>query len=692
MYRYLILCLSAIVASLFSIVQCATAQSIALDSTFADNGIFLFSVAGQTTTNGTGIELQSDGKYVISGKAASQNPNESSFLAVRLNHNGSLDNSFGTNGYSSHNVYDRSFAHDLGLQQDGKILLAGQDFNDFTVTENIGVMRLNTDGSIDSTFNDDGRLAINYGWTEEAHTIIQQPDGKIILTGHTDYDLPTNTIESNKLNIFVARLLSNGYPDSSFGTNGFYTLDVNHASSDFSKNMLLLEDGKIICSGATSTNANQNALMVRLTPDGKLDSTFGINGIAQNIFGFQSMYWRMARQADGKIIVVGQTIFSSLNYDFLVQRFNADGSIDSTFGTNGSFTTQLGQKAEKFEDVAIQSDGKIVCAGYSANNESNKATGDAVVMRLNPNGTLDNTFDGDGIYVLNIVEGFDETKACLIDHDGNIVVTGFAHKISTAGGSIFAFRLKNGTCSSSYSISASGDINFCQGGKVTLTVSPGASSYQWINNGNNIGGATSVSYVAKNSGHYSCAVAANCGVVTTNTIIVKENSNPKAKITPSGTVSICEGDKTKLQANTGSSLDYQWYKDGAEISGATESFYKASVAGSYTVLTTSNKGCTKLSTPTMVEITCKSELNSDIVFSIYPNPNQGKLSIDGYFPPNKTLMCDVYNVVGEKVFTVNVVAENNTIPLDISFLKEGMYFLSINEHDKNRWEKFFIVK
>jgi uncharacterized delta-60 repeat protein len=256
-------------------------------------------------------------------------------------------------------------------------------------------MRLNADGSIDSTFDGDGRLAINYGWTEEGHTIIQQPDGKIILTGHTDYDLPSNTIETKKLNVFVARLLSNGSPDPSFGTNGFYTLDENNGSSDFSKNMLLNDDGKMVCAGATSTNGNLNASLVRITSDGKLDSTFGVNGIAQDILGFQSTYWRMARQTDGKIVVVGQTIFSGLNYDFVAQRFSENGQVDTSFANHGSFSIELGQKAEKFEDVAIQGDGKIICAGYSASSEANNSTGNAVVMRLNTDGTLDSTFDED---------------------------------------------------------------------------------------------------------------------------------------------------------------------------------------------------------------------------------------------------------------------------------------------------------
>ena len=134
-----------------SICEDAGAQSGTLDNTFGEDGVFLYSIPGFNTTTATGIELQPDGKYVVSGKASSQVPDISKFIAVRVNPDGKIDSSFGTDGYAANNTYGRSFAHDLGLQQDGKILITGQDFDNVAVTENIGVMRLNADGSLDTT-------------------------------------------------------------------------------------------------------------------------------------------------------------------------------------------------------------------------------------------------------------------------------------------------------------------------------------------------------------------------------------------------------------------------------------------------------------------------------------------------------------------------------------------------------------
>jgi uncharacterized delta-60 repeat protein len=171
------------------------AQAGTLDNSFSADGYALYAMPGYTTTNGTGIELESDGKYLVSGKVSSQNPSISKFLVIRVKNNGIIDSTFGEFGFSAHNTFGRSFAHDLGLQQDGKILVTGQDFDNVSITENIGVMRLNTDGSLDNTFGDTGRVDIDHGHTEEGHTIIQLADGKIVLTGHTDYDIPSNTID-----------------------------------------------------------------------------------------------------------------------------------------------------------------------------------------------------------------------------------------------------------------------------------------------------------------------------------------------------------------------------------------------------------------------------------------------------------------------------------------------------------------
>jgi uncharacterized delta-60 repeat protein len=677
---------------LFLIQLQASSQIVGLDSSFGSNGIVTFSVPGMVSTNGTGIELDANGKYVICGKAASQVPSVSDFVVLRVNEDGSLDSSFNGSGYTTANVYDRSFAHDLAIQHDAKILVTGQDFDPELVKENIGILRLNGDGSRDVSFGDSGRVAINYGWTEEGHTIVQLADGKVLLTGHTDYDLPSQSIETKKLNIFLARLLADGNPDPSFGVNGFVTLDVNNGSSDFSKNMVLSEEGTIICAGATSKSKYQTALLVRFTADGIPDSSFGVNGIAQNIVGNEGIYWRIALQPDGRIVAVGQTIFTGLDYDFMVQRFNADGAVDSGFATNGTFTMSLGKKAEKIEDVAIQSDGKIVCAGYSANSEANDATGDAVVFRLTAEGDLDESFGSGGVFTQNIVSGFDETKACMLDLEGNIVVAGYAHNQTAPGGSIFVFRLLNDLCAS-YEIIPSGSLEFCQGGSVDITVYPAASSYQWFRNGIVIPGATVQTYSAQSTGSFSCTVSDQCGEKPVTAVSVVENKKPKAVVSPSGTVSICAGQKVKLQANTGTGLSYQWNKNGIEIPGATNSSIKVSEAAHYHVVTANQFGCTKSSAETNVIITCRNAVDSETAIILFPNPARQTVSISCTSDIEWNRI-EIFSMDGELIRQQELAASPaaSSYLIDTGNLPSGCYLIQVHTRDQSFRELLMVFK
>jgi hypothetical protein len=286
---------------------------------------------------------------------------------------------------------------------------------------------------------------------------------------------------------------------------------------------------------------------------------------------------------------------------------------------------------------------------------------------------------------VNIVEGFDETKACLIDGDGNIVVAGFAHKSNS--GSMFAFKLLNNSCPS-YSISAEGPITFCQGGKVKLKVSPSSSSYQWNRNGVEIAGATSSTYTVKKSGDYYCTVSTDCGSIKTNTITVVVNINPKAKIAPSGTVTICEGQKIKLQANADVPLTYQWYQNGIAISGATQSSYKASADGSYTVITTNSQACTKQSPPTIVEITCKTETNVVDEIFISPNPSTGNLQINLSSHEFSTLT--LTNLLGQEIFKSEIPSDESTLNFDFRNFEKGIYLVKLQSEDRTVVRKWIL--
>jgi len=152
--------------------------------------------------------------------------------------------------------------------------------------------------------------------------------------------------------------------------------------------------------------------------DGDLDTSFGGgDGIVTTLLAGtdDNDSYSVVIQGDGKIVVAGYSwTFSSFRSDFALVRYNADGTLDTDFGTGGQVTTNFGSSSE-IRSIALQSDGKIVAAGFSANNFT--------VARYETNGDLDNTFSGDGKLTTDLGSS-DEIQSIAIQSDGKIVAAG----------------------------------------------------------------------------------------------------------------------------------------------------------------------------------------------------------------------------------------------------------------------------
>ncbi|HKR07091.1 MAG TPA: kelch repeat-containing protein [Bacteroidia bacterium] len=159
-------------------------------------------------------------------------------------------------------------------------------------------------------------------------------------------------------------------------------------------------------------------------------------------------------------------------------------------------------------------------------------------------------------------------------------------------------------CSSATAtITTGGPLTFCTGGSVTLTANSGTGlTYQWKNNGNNISGATSVSYTANTSGSYTVTVSNSCNSATSSAVVVTVQTLPSPVITPPGSATFCTGGSVTLQATTGTGYAYQWKKNNVNISGATSSSYAANSAGSYTVMVTNICGSSTSPSVSVTEI------------------------------------------------------------------------------------------
>ncbi len=206
-------------------------------------------------------------------------------------------------------------------------------------------------------------------------------------------------------------------------TNGVVVTAVG-PSSDRAYALAVQLDGKIVAAGSWNNGTNPDPALVRYNSDGTLDSTFGGDGIvATNSSTNEDRLTALGIQSDVKIVAAGYTINAVTGYDFLVTRYTTTGSLDSTFGSFGIVKTDIGISDDRAFALAIQPDGKIVVAG-----STNTVTGyHLAVARYNKNGTLDNTFDTDGIVVTDVGAGTGFISALAIQSNGRIVVAGYSN-------------------------------------------------------------------------------------------------------------------------------------------------------------------------------------------------------------------------------------------------------------------------
>lgn len=267
---------------------------------------------------------------------------------------------------------------------------------------------------LDNSFGLGGISTLDVGNIEEyGESVALQSDGKIILAGWDD--------EGINRNFVITRFDSDGELDLTFGNNGITVVDFA-GSHDVCLSVEVQTDGKIVASGYSLVLTNYDIALCRLTEDGLLDITFNATGKVTTAVGTGSDFSRdLALQSDGKIIVGGLTDNSG-NSDFVVVRYNSDGSLDNSFDTDGIAVTEPGLSDDVIESIAIQADGKILAAGQSFNG----STSDFCVVRYNSDGSLDPTFDSDGIVITEHFTGPNNIFSIKIQPDGKIVAAGFS--------------------------------------------------------------------------------------------------------------------------------------------------------------------------------------------------------------------------------------------------------------------------
>lgn len=360
---------------------------------------------------GMSVAVQADGKIVVAGYAKTGANND--FAVVRYKADGTLDTTFGggdgivTTAIGT--THDQAYS--VVIQPDGKILVGGYGNND------AALVRYNSDGSLDTTFSGDGKLNTPFGTgADYGRAIVLQSDNKIVLAGYGN-----NGTESD--DFIVARYLSDGTLDSSFGTGGKVITSIVTATADRAYSVALQSDGKICVAGTSKISNYYDFALTRYNTDGTLDTSFGGDGIVTTQISSGNVYdyaYGIAIQSDGKIVAIGTTRVGS-TYDLGMARYNIDGSLDTTFGGgDGIVTTALGSGHDECTGLVLQPDGKILAVGYSYGTAYYKIA----VARYNIDGTLDTAFGTNGKLITAIGSYDDYGQSIALQSDGKIIVAG----------------------------------------------------------------------------------------------------------------------------------------------------------------------------------------------------------------------------------------------------------------------------
>lgn len=344
---------------------------------------------------------------------------------------GDLDPSFDGNGKKTINFGGIDSANAVLVQSNGRIIVAG----DGAAANSFCVARLRANGAFDTTFGSGGRRTIDFGGDSGSLLgAALQPDGRIVLAGRSD------------LQVAVARLNPSGSLDTTFSGDGKKLFSWGGFSEATS--VLVLPNGKILLAGFFGPEGG-NIQVARLNANGALDNTFGTGGKAPVDFGGDDFGLAMARQANGRIVVAGQSRVTGQSVgSAVVTRLRASGTLDPDFGGNGRVTLPGGGIARA---VLVQPDRQIVVAG--------NASGSAMmtVTRLNPNGSLDATFDGDGTATIDFGATADLAGGAVRQPDGKIVVAGSTQ----AAGDVAVGRLNaNGSPDTTFGAAGKATVNF----------------------------------------------------------------------------------------------------------------------------------------------------------------------------------------------------------------------------------------
>ncbi len=327
---------------------------------------------------------------------------------------GALDAGFGNGGKVLIPVSSgNDYGMSLALQPNGKIILGGYTHNGSN--NDLLLMRFNANGTADSTFGTGGQVILPIGTGDDiGSTVALQSDGKILIGGYTH--------NGTDFDLLLCRFIPGGTLDATFGSGGVVITPVGtgHDYLISGRGIGIQPDGKIIIGGYYSIGGNSyNWTLVRYNANGSLDATFGTGGIVQfsTPAALYSASTGLVLQPDGKIAIGGYYYTGTTTfYDVCIKRFMPDGTYDASFGSGGT-VTYVSNVHEYFYDLNIQSDGKLIATGSRGNGMYDET----LIIRYTSAGVLDSYI------TTNINANDDRGASVIIQPDGRIIVAGYAN-------------------------------------------------------------------------------------------------------------------------------------------------------------------------------------------------------------------------------------------------------------------------
>jgi len=658
------------------------------------------------------IAFQKDGKIVTAGRT--WNGSNFDFAIARYNTDGSPDNTFNGDGANTTDFTSKDdYANSVAIQADGKIVVAGSSGDEYygeLNNSNISIARYNTDGSLDNTFGSNGKIQTFFKErgdksTSTASSLSIQKDGKIVVVGGAVVKEELN-YEFYMDDLAVLRYNTDGSLDKTFNQDGKKTFEFSDEPGEFfgfASSVAIQKDGKIAV-GGTGRGDGTFVFVARLNVDGSFDNTFNDNGRTGQIYvNTDAQFFSVAIQNDGKIVAGGYSFYRGNSENF-VDRFNTNGTVDNSFSAQVTELENTHFPTNDFGNViAIQNDGKIVVSG-------------AAFTRYSANGSLDSSFGTNGIQAEK-VSGNDMFINSIAISGNKLYGVGFG-KSSGNVGLVARYLLDNSNSTTPPTVSLTAPKNnttyLAPAAHIRFFAvaadKDGTISKVEFYNGTTLLHTETVfpyGFTWRNVplGNYTLTAKAtdNSGLVTTSApvhISVVPNKPPVVSITkPNNNQSFAAPGYIHLEAaasdTDGRITNVKFYNGTTLLRTEYEypyTYHWENVpAGTYTItaVATDNWGAHTTSAPVTIRVTSanamivsnkpinnKTGISNEISLKLSPNPatNIVNLYTKG-LQQNKPATISIISVSGIVLKTMQT--NNSTIQLDVSSLVSGVYTIKI---------------